>query len=72
MGAADAKKFKAALKKGIVGPINESGIKVLDSPINGYTHELKINGSAQRLFGRIKEDGILVFDKFVPGGEHKR
>ncbi len=70
VGEADAKKFVAALKKGIVAPQGQSGIKILDSPVRGYTHELKIGGSGHRLLGRI-EDGVLVFFEFVRGGKHK-
>jgi hypothetical protein len=58
------------LKKGVVGPTGESGIKALHTPVNGYTHELKISGSAQRLLGRVDENGVLVFDKLVRGGLH--
>jgi hypothetical protein len=71
VGEADFKKFVAALDKGIVPPDGRSGIKILNEVVNGYTHELKIGGSAQRLLGRIDEYGVLVFDKFVRGGVHK-
>ena len=64
------KKFIAALDKGIVGPVGESGIKILATPVGKFTHELKIGGSAQRLLGYINEDSILIFDKFVRGGLH--
>lgn len=33
-------------------------------------HELKIGGSGQRLLGKIDENAVLVFDKFVRGGLH--
>ncbi|NER32858.1 MAG: hypothetical protein F6J93_02055 [Oscillatoria sp. SIO1A7] len=67
---ADFKKFKAALKKGLVPPVGSSGIKKLNPSVGGYTHELKIGGSAQRLLGKIDDNGVLVFDKFVRGGLH--
>jgi hypothetical protein len=70
VGKADMGKFLAALKKGIVGPTGESSIKIFSSPVGKYTHELKIGGSAQRLLGFIDENGVLIFDKFVPGGLH--
>lgn len=70
VGKGDFQKFLSALKKGIVGPKNESGIKVLQQAFGKYTHELKIGGSAQRLLGYINEQGVLVFDKFVRGGLH--
>ncbi|MEM1060467.1 MAG: hypothetical protein AAGK14_14730, partial [Verrucomicrobiota bacterium] len=70
VGKADANKFKAALKKGVVGPTGQSGVKILREPVNGLTHELKIGGSAQRILGRIDENGVLVFDKFIRGGLH--
>ena len=70
VGKADANKFLAALKKGVVGSTNQSGIKIFSSPVGKYTHELKISGSAQRLLGYIDENGVLIFDKFVRGGLH--
>ena len=70
VGKADAAKFEKAIEKGIVGPSNQSGIKVLSKALNGYTHELKISGSAQRILGRANSDGQLVFDYFVRGGLH--
>jgi hypothetical protein len=70
VGKADMNKFLAALKKGIVGPTGESGIKIFNTPIGKYTHELKIGGSAQRLLGYIDENGVLIFDKFVRRGLH--
>jgi hypothetical protein len=70
VGKADMNKFLAALKKGIVGPTGESGIKIFSSPVGKYTHELKIGGSAQRVLGYIDENGVLIFDKFVRGGLH--
>ncbi|GIW97582.1 MAG: hypothetical protein KatS3mg111_0915 [Pirellulaceae bacterium] len=70
VGKADFNKFLAALKKGVVGPMGESGIKILANPVGKYTHELKIGGSAQRLLGYIDENGVLIFDKFVRGGLH--
>jgi hypothetical protein len=63
-------KFIAALKKsieqGTVGQKNEPGINVLVAPVNGYTHERKINGSAARIIGKIDENGVLIFDFFYP------
>ena len=70
VGKADANKFLAALKKGIVGPTNQSGIKIFSNPVGKYTHELKISGSAQRILGYIDDNGVLIFDKFVRGGLH--
>lgn len=70
VGKADFNKFLAALKKGVVGPTGESGIKIFAKPVGKYTHELKIGGSAQRLLGYIDENGVLIFDKFVRGGLH--
>lgn len=70
VGKADFNKFLAAVKKGVVGPTGESGIKIFGNPVGKYTHELKIGGSAQRLLGYINEDGVLIFDKFVRGGLH--
>ena len=59
-------KFIAALKKsieqGTVGQTNQQGIKVLAKPVDGYTHELKINGSAARIIGKFDENGVLIFD----------
>ncbi len=49
VGEADFKKFVTALGKGLVGPVGESGIKILSKPVGRYTHELKIGRSAQRL-----------------------
>lgn len=73
-GKASKKKFVAALKKsieeGTVGPTNQQGIKVLTNSVNGYTHELKINGSAARILGKFDENGVLVFDEFLPKGLH--
>jgi RHS repeat-associated protein len=69
VGAADAKKFAAALKKGIVGPVGESGIKVLSPAVGKFTHELKIGGSAQRLAGYV-ENGVIVFVEHIRGGYH--
>ncbi|MEM8998307.1 MAG: RHS repeat-associated core domain-containing protein, partial [Acidobacteriota bacterium] len=71
VGKADARKFTAALKKGVVGPKAESGIKILNKPVLGYTHELKIGRSAQRLLGRVDENGVMIFERFVRGGLHK-
>lgn len=70
VGKSDFNKFVAALKKGVVGPTGESGIKIFANPVGKYTHELKIGGSAQRLLGYIDENGVLMFDKFVRGGLH--
>lgn len=70
VGRADKAKFAAALKKGLVGPHNQSGVKMLSPLYNGYKYELKISGSSQRLLGNINDKGILLFDKFVAGGLH--
>ena len=70
VGKADFNKFIAALNKGLVGPTGESGIKILAEPVRGFTHELKIGGSAQRLLGRINENGVLVFEELIRGGLH--
>ena len=64
------KAFKTTLKKGVVGPVGESGIKQLARAEGKYTHELKIKGSADRLFGYIDKNGVLVFDRIIEGGRH--
>ena len=69
MGKPDFKKLVAALKKGVVGPINQAGIKKLHPAVRGFTHELKIAGSAQRLLGKL-ENGVVVFSEFIRGGLH--
>ncbi|MFC5601124.1 polymorphic toxin-type HINT domain-containing protein [Deinococcus cellulosilyticus] len=72
-GSIDAKKLKIAMTKGIVAPEGNQGIKILTSAEGKYTHELKINGSANRILGRIVEirgRNVLLFDKFVRGGLH--
>jgi len=69
-GKAAKKKFISALHKGIVGPTNQQGIKILRAPVNGYTHELKINGSAARILGKFDANGVLIFDNFLPRGLH--
>ena len=69
-GAVDLKKFQAALKKGKVGPFGQSGIKKLAKEHNGYQYELKIKGSAHRILGNVNDRGVLIFDKFIPGGLH--
>jgi hypothetical protein len=69
-GETTFKKFIAALDKGLVGPVGESGVKKLAYSVRGYTHELKIGGSAARLLGKIQGNGILVFEEFVAGGLH--
>ena len=53
-----------------MGPKNEQGIKVLLAPVNKYTHERKINGSAARILGKFDENGVLIFDRFLPKGWH--
>jgi hypothetical protein len=53
VGQADFRKFVVALKKGMVGPINQAGI-ILNPAVRGFTHELKIGGSAQRLLGKVE------------------
>jgi hypothetical protein len=67
-------KFITALKKsidqGTVGPVNQQGIKVLAKPHNGYTHELKINKTPARILGKFDENGVLIFDEFLPDGLH--
>jgi len=47
VGEADSHKFVTALKKGLVGPINQAGIKKLNPAVRGFTHELKIGGSGE-------------------------
>jgi RHS repeat-associated protein len=73
-GSVNKTKFITALKKsieqGTVAPINQQGIKVLAQPYKGYTHELKINGSAARILGKFDENGVLIFDEFLPKGLH--
>ncbi|MBI4512172.1 MAG: hypothetical protein HY698_21240 [Deltaproteobacteria bacterium] len=69
VGLPDRDKFVAALRKGIVGPVGQSGVKVLEPAVGAFTHELKIGGSAQRLLGRVI-NGVLVFEEFVRGGLH--
>ncbi len=73
----DAKnKFVSALQKSVqagrtVAAKNEQGIKALSRAENGYTHELKINNSAQRILGKFDEKtGVLIFDNFIPAGLH--
>ncbi len=70
VGKGDAKKFEKAVEKGIVGPNNQSGIKILSRPEGKYTHELKIGGSAQRLLGYVDESGQIIFDFIKRGGLH--
>jgi len=53
VGKADLRKFVAALKKGVVGPRGESGIKRLGRPVGDFTHELKIGGSGNRILGKL-------------------
>jgi len=62
--------LEKSIKQGTVGPTNEQGIKVLVAPVKGYTHELKINGSAARILGKFDENGVLIFDNFLPKGLH--
>jgi hypothetical protein len=62
--------LKKSIEQGTVGPKNEQGIKVLVAPVNGYTHERKINGSAARILGKFEENGVLIFDRFFPEGLH--
>ncbi len=69
VGQADFRKLVAALKKGLVGPINQAGIKKLNPTVRGFTHELKIGGSAQRLLGKL-ENGVIVFSELIRGGLH--
>jgi hypothetical protein len=59
--------FKLALKKGIVGPTGQAGIKHIEGPL----FELKISGQAMRLLGLRNDEGIIVFTKFVREGLHK-
>jgi RHS repeat-associated protein len=75
VGLAAKNKFSSALQKsvdsGTVGPTNQQGIKALTGSVNGYTHELKINGSAARILGKFDEKtGVLVFDKLIEKGLH--
>ena len=69
-GLGNARKFAAALEKGIVGPVGEAGIKVLSPAVGAYTHEIKIGGSAARILGYMSEEGYLLFDKFLAKGLH--
>jgi Pretoxin HINT domain len=73
-GKDNAKKFTSALKKsidiGTVGSKNEAGIKILGGDVLGYTHELKINGSAARILGKYDANGVMVFDLYLPNGLH--
>ena len=69
VGQADSRKLVAALKKGLVGPINQTRIKILNPPVRGFTHELKIGGSAQRLLGKV-ENGVITFSELIRVGLH--
>ena len=69
-GAATKAKFIAALKKGIVGPVGEIGVKVLDPAVGRHTFELKIKGSAARLFGHMTDYGYILFDEYSARGLH--
>ncbi len=69
-GQSNKNKFTAALKKGIVGPVGEGGIKILDPAVGKFTHELKIGGSPARLLGYMTEEGYILFDKFLAKGLH--
>jgi len=68
-GPKDAKKFRSAVKKGIVGPYGQSGIKKLNPPEGHYTHEIKIGKSANRVLGYPDDEGLL-FCKYKRGGLH--
>lgn len=71
VGKADARKFVTALQKGMARSAhNSSGIKYLSPAKGRYTHELKINSSAQRLLGYINDKGELIFDDLERGGLH--
>jgi hypothetical protein len=66
-------KFERALLRGIVGPRGESGIKVLAGEVNGFTHELKIGGSAARLLGKQgtwNGNPVIIFTEYLPSGLH--
>ena len=70
-GAAAAKQFTRALGRGMAESAQgRSGVKVLRSAVRGFTHELKIGGSADRLLGKIDEAGNLVFSVLEKGGLH--
>ena len=69
-GESARNKFIAALKKGLVGPKGEAGVKELAKSVRGYPYELKIGGSPARLLGRIDSNKILVFEEFLPQGLH--
>jgi hypothetical protein len=62
--------LKKSIEQGTVEPTNKQGIKVLVAPEKGYTHELKINHSAARILGKFDENGVLIFDRFLPKGLH--
>ncbi len=66
VGKADIRKFVAALKKGVVGPRGESGIKRLGRPVGDFTHELKIGGSGNRILGKLgqwKGQAMYIFSE---------
>ena len=56
-----------ALRKGLVGLRRESGIKILRKCVDGFTRELRTGSSGQRLFGRIDDNSVLAFERFVRG-----
>jgi hypothetical protein len=70
-GQSNFKKFVAALDKGLVGPVNEVGVKKLSYSVRGYDYELKIGNSAARLLGKIDGNGILIFEEYLAAGLHK-
>jgi hypothetical protein len=69
VGQADFRKLVAALKTGLVGPLNQAGLKKLNPTVRGFTHELKIGGSAQRVLGKL-EKGVIIFSELIRGGLH--
>lgn len=66
-----AKKFEKALEKGMAKrEFGEAGIKRLKPPYGSYTYELKINGSAARILGKIDSNNHLLFSLYLAKGLH--
>jgi RHS repeat-associated protein len=72
LDSAVAKKFVAAISKGVVGPTGKQGIiKLTASEATavgaGYTHKLKIlgKGGDLRIYGKQLPNGHFVFDKLL-------
>jgi hypothetical protein len=62
--------FLSALERGMaLRARGAAGVKILATPVRGFTHELKILGSGDRLLGR-QVGGWIVFSEFERGGLH--